>query len=56
VAEAETTELIPDKEEIEFAMWVHRDDVATLPERGINLPRPISIARYLLENWCARLI
>jgi NAD+ diphosphatase len=56
VAEAETTELIPDKEEIEFAMWVHRNDVATLPETGINLPRPISIARYLLENWCAGII
>jgi len=56
VAEAETTELFPDQEEIEFAMWVHRDDVPGLPEKGINLPRPISIARYLLENWCARLI
>ena len=56
IAEAETTELFPDQEEIEFAMWVHRDDVPGLPEKGINLPRPISIARYLLENWCARLI
>ncbi|MHC8491126.1 NAD(+) diphosphatase [Thalassospira sp. SM2505] len=56
VAEAETTELFPDQEEIEFAMWVHREEVAALPQKGINLPRPISIARFLLENWCARRI
>ena len=53
VAEAETTDLVLDDEEIEFAMWVHRDDVQNLPEKDINLPRPISIARFLLENWCA---
>jgi NAD+ diphosphatase len=53
IAEAETTELFPDEDEIEYAMWVHRDEVAKLPEKGIYLPRPISIARYLLENWCA---
>ncbi len=53
IAEAETTELFPDEEEIEYAMWVHRGEVAGLPEKGINLPRPISIARFLLENWCA---
>ncbi|WP_341365351.1 NAD(+) diphosphatase [Thalassospira sp. SN3W] len=51
VAEAETTDIVIDEKEIEFAMWVHRDDVAGLPEKDINLPRPISIARYLLENW-----
>ncbi|MCC9621514.1 NAD(+) diphosphatase [Thalassospira sp. MA62] len=53
VAEAETTEIIPDNDEIEFATWVHRDDVPNLPERGIYPPLKISIARYLLENWCA---
>ncbi|OSQ50379.1 MULTISPECIES: NAD(+) diphosphatase [Thalassospira] len=53
IAEAETTDIVIDEKEIEFAMWVHRDEVAGLPDKGINLPRPISIARYLLENWCA---
>jgi len=52
IAEAETTDIVIDEKEIEFAMWVHRDEVAALPEKGVNLPRPISIARYLLENWC----
>ena len=52
IAEAETTDILIDEKEIEFAMWVHRDEVAALPEKGVNLPRPISIARYLLENWC----
>lgn len=53
VAEAQTTDITIDENEIEFAMWVHRDAVASLPDKGINLPRPISIARYLLENWQA---
>ncbi|WP_417805011.1 NAD(+) diphosphatase [Thalassospira lucentensis] len=56
IAEAETTDISIDEEEIEFAMWVHRDEVEHLPDKGINLPRPISIARYLLENWRLRRI
>ena len=56
VAEAETTDITIDQDEIEFAMWVHRDEVPNLPGKGINLPRPISIARYLLENWQDRRI
>ncbi|MFH1806026.1 MAG: NAD(+) diphosphatase [Pseudomonadota bacterium] len=53
VAEAKTIDIVIDEKEIEFAMWVHRDEVDGLPARGIHLPRPISIARYLLENWKA---
>lgn len=38
VAEAETTDIVIDEKEIEFAMWVHRDDVAGLPERTSTFP------------------
>jgi NAD+ diphosphatase len=53
VAEAETTEIKIDENEIEFALWVPRSELNDLSSRGIKLPRPISIARYLLENWAA---
>jgi NADH pyrophosphatase NudC (nudix superfamily) len=36
VAETETTDLVPDNDEIEFAMWVHRDDVP--PHINCTLP------------------
>ncbi len=53
VCEAETTDIVIDNNEIEYAMWVRRDEVRDLGARGILLPREISIARYLLENWVA---
>ncbi|WP_339781122.1 NAD(+) diphosphatase [uncultured Thalassospira sp.] len=51
VCEAENTDIKIDHNEIEYAMWVPRNEVHDLASRGIKLPREISIARYLLENW-----
>jgi NAD+ diphosphatase len=40
-----------DTHELEAAGWFTRKDIRAFPERGMSLPRPISIARRLIEDW-----
>ena len=42
-----------DTHELEAAGWFTRKDLRAFPERGMSLPRPISIARRLIEDWLA---
>ena len=42
-----------DTHELEAAAWFTRTDLQAFPERGMSLPRPISIARRLIEDWLA---
>jgi len=39
--------------ELEAADWFSRDDIRDFANRGMILPRPISIARRLIEDWLA---
>jgi len=50
---AEATRAVPrvDTHELEAADWFSRDDIRDFANRGMSLPRPISIARRLIEDW-----
>ncbi|GAA0572151.1 NAD(+) diphosphatase [Caenispirillum bisanense] len=53
---AASTELRIDTTELEFARWVHRDELAGFGEwgdgsDGPKLPRADSISRWLIESW-----
>ncbi|UBU12178.1 NAD(+) diphosphatase [Nonomuraea gerenzanensis] len=51
-AEATTTTLTPDAEEIAEAHWFSREELARALESGeLRLPPPVSIARRLIETW-----
>jgi NAD+ diphosphatase len=51
-AEAVSTELTPDAEEIAEARWFSREELARALETGeLRLPPPVSIARRLIETW-----
>ncbi|SEH03562.1 NAD+ diphosphatase [Nonomuraea solani] len=51
-AEATTTALIPDAEEIAEARWYSREELTRALESGeLRLPPPVSIARRLIETW-----
>ncbi|MEW9553437.1 NAD(+) diphosphatase [Nonomuraea sp. NPDC050783] len=51
-AEAVTTELRPDTEEIAEAHWYSREELAAALESGeLRLPPAVSIARRLIETW-----
>jgi NAD+ diphosphatase len=51
-AEAITTTLVPDREEIAEARWYSREELAQALESGdLRLPPPVSIARRLIETW-----
>ncbi|MGW0483662.1 NAD(+) diphosphatase [Nonomuraea sp. NPDC003214] len=51
-ADALTTELTLDPEEIAEAHWFSRADLARAIEKGdVRLPPPVSIARRLIETW-----
>ncbi|GAA2831357.1 NAD(+) diphosphatase [Nonomuraea rubra] len=51
-AEAVTTTLTPDAEEIAEAHWFSREELARALESGeLRLPPPVSIARRLIETW-----
>ncbi|WP_431917035.1 NAD(+) diphosphatase [Nonomuraea jabiensis] len=51
-AEAISTELTPDAEEIAEARWFSREELARALESGeLRLPPPVSIARRLIETW-----
>jgi len=51
VAEAQHAEPVVDTHELEAAAWFTRDDLRDFPNRGLSLPRQISIARRLIEDW-----
>lgn len=52
-AQAVSTELKIDQDELEDALWIPRDILAD-PERSpVLLPREDSIARFLIEEWLA---
>ncbi|MBE1587496.1 NAD(+) diphosphatase [Nonomuraea angiospora] len=51
-ADAISTELTPDAEEIAEAHWFSREELARALESGeLRLPPPVSIARRLIETW-----
>ncbi|MGR6914752.1 NAD(+) diphosphatase [[Actinomadura] parvosata] len=51
-AEAVTTTLTPDAEEIAEAHWFSREELTRALESGeLRLPPPVSIARRLIETW-----
>ncbi|MGP3964510.1 NAD(+) diphosphatase [Nonomuraea sp. 3N208] len=51
-AEATSTTLTPDAEEIAEARWYSREELAAALESGeLRLPPPVSIARRLIETW-----
>ncbi|GAA3623381.1 NAD(+) diphosphatase [Nonomuraea rosea] len=51
-ADAITTALTPDSEEIAEARWFSRAELAAALESGeLRLPPPVSIARRLIETW-----
>ncbi|WP_207485866.1 NAD(+) diphosphatase [Arenibaculum pallidiluteum] len=51
-AKALTTELRVDPEELEDARWFTRDEILSSEGDGsFRLPRPDSIARFLVEGW-----
>jgi NAD+ diphosphatase len=54
-AEALTTDLTPDAEEIAEARWFSREELAEALESGeVRLPPAVSIARRLIETWYGR--
>jgi NAD+ diphosphatase len=48
---ARTMDLAIDHDELEDARWFHKDELLDPDRRPISLPRPDSIARYLIESW-----
>ena len=50
-AEAATTELRIDTDEIENAAWFTREELLDFEALGNTLPRKDSIARRLIEDW-----
>ncbi len=52
-AEAKKATPRVDTHELEDAEWFSRDEIRKFAERGMSLPRPISIARRLIEDWLA---
>ena len=50
-AEAETTEITCDRQEIEDVRWFTRDEIGRFDDMGLRLPRTDSISRWLIEEW-----
>ncbi|MEK0082511.1 NAD(+) diphosphatase [Benzoatithermus flavus] len=55
-AQARSTRLVPDPEEIEDARWLGRAELLDEPNRPVRLPSPDSIARFLIEEWLAEVV
>ncbi len=51
--QAEAKRAVPriDTHELEAADWFTRDEIRNFASRGMSLPRQISIARRLIEDW-----
>ena len=52
-AVATTFDINIDPEELGDAAWFTREDIARMPETGKRLPRPASIALWLINEWLA---
>jgi NAD+ diphosphatase len=52
-AEARTTKIRLDPEELEDARWVTRAELRDAERRPVRLPNADSIARFLIEEWLA---
>ncbi|MEQ8192954.1 MAG: NAD(+) diphosphatase [Rhodospirillales bacterium] len=52
-ARAVSEEIVCDQDEIEEAFWFSREDLADFPDKGYQLSRPDSIARWLIDEWIA---
>jgi NAD+ diphosphatase len=52
-AEALSTEITIDPEELRDARWFSREEIAAHESHGFSLPRLDSIARRLIEDWMA---
>jgi len=52
-AEALSTEIRIQTDELRDARWFSREEIAGHESRGFSLPRPDSIARHLIEDWMA---
>jgi NAD+ diphosphatase len=56
-AEAESSEIQVDDDELELARWVSREEIAAFRDSiavegdGPALPSPISISRFLINRW-----
>ena len=54
-ARATSTAITFDGDELEDARWFTREEIARFEGAGRHLPRPDSIARWLVERWLAGL-
>ena len=52
-AQATTFDIKINPEELSDAAWFTREDIARMPENGKRLPRPDSIALWLIDEWLA---
>ncbi len=52
-ARAVTSEITFNPDELADAAWFTPDDIARMPEAGKRLPRPDSIALWLIREWLA---
>jgi NAD+ diphosphatase len=50
-ASASERTLAIDDDELADARWFHKDELMDPANRPVSLPRPDSIARYLIESW-----
>ena len=50
-AEAKTTKIKIDEKEIEDIQWFTKDEIKNFHNQNKFLPRKISIARRLIDDW-----
>jgi len=54
-AEALTTDIVVDREELEDARWFYRDEVVSMLKRqhpqGLTTPPPVAIAHHIIRAW-----
>ena len=57
IAEATSTDIVMDTNELEDAMWITKDDaraaLADAPDKKFGAPPPFAIANTLLRCWVA---
>jgi NAD+ diphosphatase len=55
LAEALSTEIVVDREELEDARWFHREEAAAMLMRrhpqGLTTPPPVAIAHHIIRAW-----
>jgi NAD+ diphosphatase len=54
-AEALSTEIVVDRNELEDARWFHREEAASMLLRrhpaGLTTPPPVAIAHHIIRAW-----